>query len=119
MRARNFQNDPRWVVGVVVERHGPLSYSIQLPSGQLWKRHIDHLYEVGNPLLENEDIAETDVVREREETSLVPPRLEQQHTAEAEGPLDTQHEAEGPLDTNQTPQLPRTQSAHEKKSHTQ
>ena len=29
--------------GVVIERKGPLSYTVQTESGMLWRRHIDQL----------------------------------------------------------------------------
>ena len=32
-----------WVEGVIIGRHGPVSYLVQLASGMIWKRHIDHI----------------------------------------------------------------------------
>jgi len=36
----------------VIERSGPLSYIVQVRGEQAWKRHIDHLREVGDTPLE-------------------------------------------------------------------
>ena len=41
--ARNYGHGPKWESGVVVERKGPVSYTVQLESGILWRRHIDQL----------------------------------------------------------------------------
>ena len=40
---RNYGNGPKWMSSVVIERRGPLSYTVQLESGLLWWRHIDQL----------------------------------------------------------------------------
>ena len=42
---RNLREGPRWLLGTVTERRGPLSYLVQVASGQVWKRHVDHLLE--------------------------------------------------------------------------
>ena len=41
--ARNFCGDPNWVEAIVTDRIGSLTYLVQGPSGDLWRRHIDHL----------------------------------------------------------------------------
>ena len=41
--ARNYSSGPKWESAVVVERKGPLSYTVQLDSGVIWRRHIDQL----------------------------------------------------------------------------
>ena len=41
--ARNYRDGPKWMVGVVVERKGPLSYVVQVNHGMLWRRHVDQL----------------------------------------------------------------------------
>ena len=46
--ARNLRDGPRWVLGTVVERRGPLSYLVQVATGVLWRRHIDHLLETAD-----------------------------------------------------------------------
>lgn len=43
--ARNYGRGPKWESAVVVERKGPLSYTVQLNSGVIWRRHIDQLRE--------------------------------------------------------------------------
>lgn len=50
---RNLRDGPRWLQGTVIERKGPLSYLVQLTSGTVWRRHIDHMLEsVDSPLEE-------------------------------------------------------------------
>ena len=41
--ARNYGSGPKWESAVVVERTGPLSYTVQLNSGRIWRRHINQL----------------------------------------------------------------------------
>ena len=40
--ARNYGNGtgPKGESAIVMERKGPLSYTVQLTSGQIWRRHI-------------------------------------------------------------------------------
>ena len=40
---RNFRDGPAWVSATIADRVGPLSYLVELPNGELWRRHIDHL----------------------------------------------------------------------------
>ena len=46
--ARNLRPGPKWIPGTIVGRNGPLSYVVQVEGGQVWKRHIEHLREVGD-----------------------------------------------------------------------
>ena len=41
--ARNFRHGMPWTPAVVVRRLGPVSYLVRLSTGQLWRRHVDHL----------------------------------------------------------------------------
>ena len=41
--ARNYRDQNHWLPGTVVQRLGPLTYSVQLDTGSLWRRHIDQL----------------------------------------------------------------------------
>ena len=50
---RNLRDGPRWLQRTVIERKGPLSYLVQMTSGTVWKRHVDHMLEsVDSPLEE-------------------------------------------------------------------
>ena len=40
--ARNERPGMRWLPGVVEEQVGPLTYRVQIESGQVWRRHVDH-----------------------------------------------------------------------------
>ena len=47
VKARNFRAGSKWVPGVIVERQGPLTYSVEVASGVRWKHHVDHLRDRG------------------------------------------------------------------------
>ena len=44
---RNFRPGDKWVPGEVVKRLGPLTYRVKVKSGDVWKRHIDHVRDRG------------------------------------------------------------------------
>ena len=44
---RNMREGPRWVPGSVVEKLGPVSFLVHVSSGELWRRHVDHIREGG------------------------------------------------------------------------
>ena len=55
----------------VIERKGPLSYLVQLASGTVWKRHVDHMLEsVDSPL--EETVTPEPVTHELEELPRFP-----------------------------------------------
>ena len=58
---RNLRDGPKWVSGVVVGRQGPLSYVVQTTGGEVWKRHVDQIEEVGDPgsVLSEEELIPT------------------------------------------------------------
>ena len=41
--AVNFQGTPKWIHGVIEQQLGPVTFTIRLPDGRLWRRHQDHL----------------------------------------------------------------------------
>ena len=43
--AKNFNSMPTWLPGIVTACLSPLTYSIQLKDGRVWKRHIDHIQQ--------------------------------------------------------------------------
>ena len=43
MWAQNFRDGPDWVPAVVADQVGPLTFLVQLRSGEMWRRHIDSL----------------------------------------------------------------------------
>ena len=49
--ARNLRPGVPWVAGVIIERLGPSTYLVQVDTGQLWKRHLDHLRVRGDQLV--------------------------------------------------------------------
>lgn len=58
---RNLRDGPKWVPGVVIGRQGPLSYVVQTTGGEVWKRHVDQMGEVGDPgsVLSGEELMPT------------------------------------------------------------
>ena len=48
----NLREGPSWIPGTIVGRNGPLSYVVQVKGEQVWKRHIEHLREVGDTPVE-------------------------------------------------------------------
>ncbi|KAL5517154.1 hypothetical protein EMCRGX_G002638 [Ephydatia muelleri] len=58
---RNLRDGPKWVPGVVIGRQGPLSYVVQNTGGEVWKRHVDQIGEVGNSgsVLSGEELTPT------------------------------------------------------------
>ena len=49
----NFAATPKWLSAVLEERLGPLTFSVRLSDGRVWKRHVDHIRsrvpDEGNP----------------------------------------------------------------------
>ena len=68
---RNLRDGPCWLQGTVIEWKGPLSYLVQLASGSVWKRHVDHMLEsVDSPL--EETVTPEPVTHELEELPRFP-----------------------------------------------
>ena len=42
---RDFHSASKWLTGIIVDRTGPISYTIKLPNGNVIRRHVDHLRE--------------------------------------------------------------------------
>ena len=47
--ARSYSVGEKWLSGTIAEKLGPLSYSVKMDNGLLWRRHIDQLLEVSKP----------------------------------------------------------------------
>ena len=43
--ALNFQGKPKWMPPVIENQLGPLTFTVPLNYGRVWKRHQDHLRE--------------------------------------------------------------------------
>ena len=41
--ARSFRSGPSWIRATVVEKLGPVTYTVRIPDGQCWKRHAEQL----------------------------------------------------------------------------
>ena len=44
----NLRPGPKWVVGIVRKKTGPLSYVVETDYKQVWRRHVDHLKIFGD-----------------------------------------------------------------------
>ena len=68
--ALNFQGKPKWMPTVIENQLGPLTFTVRLSDGRLWKRHQDHIRE------RRPDETETvDTEQQRPEVLLPPPPL--------------------------------------------
>ena len=45
MMIQNFQGQPKWIPGEIVQKNGSLPYVVKTQTGLFWKRHVDHLKE--------------------------------------------------------------------------
>ena len=89
--ARSWREGPVWVKARVQERLGPVSYSVQLETGELWRRHIDHLREGCGSVTEGNsstEISNPETRPERPTGSAVPETpVPQMPLTPPEGPL--------------------------------
>ena len=85
---RNLRQGLPWIQGTIIERTGPVSYLVQVSDAQIWKRHIDHLREMGDspqqPL--QEPAAETDDMSDPREDEFPDTTPEQITTSERATP---------------------------------
>ena len=44
---KNFRLGPGWIPGTIAEQLGPITFAVTTDNGQLWKRHVDHIMELG------------------------------------------------------------------------
>ena len=40
---RNYRSGPDWIPGTITARKGPVTFTVCVENGQLWKRHVDQL----------------------------------------------------------------------------
>ena len=58
--ARNLRPGDDWVPAIVIERTGPVSYSVETAEHQLWKHHVDQLKTLADSVVvEGQDLAST------------------------------------------------------------
>jgi len=41
--ARNYHQGQPWTSGTITKQDGPLSFTVHVENGQMWKRHVDQL----------------------------------------------------------------------------
>ena len=70
--AFNFQGKPKWMPTVIESQLGPLTFTVRLSDGRLWKRHQDHLRE-----RRHDDTESVGAAQPRPEVLLPPPPLPQ------------------------------------------
>ena len=51
---KNFRPGPNWVPGTITKQDGPVSFTVCVENGQLWKRHIDHIKSLGDREIQHE-----------------------------------------------------------------
>ena len=69
--AMNFAGTPKWQPGVLEEKTGPVSYTVRLADGRVWRRHCDHLRK---RLPAETEGTELDQWRHLQQPVLLPPR---------------------------------------------
>ena len=92
---RNLRPGPSWIPGTIVSRNGPLSYVVQVKGEQVWKRHIEHLREMGDTPVEEQTEPRSDDQIPIDESESFPV------TSDVEGdatthPTDVQSNSSGP-----------------------
>ncbi len=70
--ALHFQGKPKWMPTVIENQLGPLTFTVRLSDGRLWKRHQDHLRE-----RRPDETKTVGAEQERPEVQLPPPPLPQ------------------------------------------
>jgi len=60
---KNFARGPVWVSGHITCQNGPVSYSVELQDGRIWKRHVDHLRKrwQNDPIVPPDDSQDWDI----------------------------------------------------------
>ena len=66
---KDSKNPSQWLPGVVVKQRGPVSYLVKLNTGQVWRKHVDQIRQVGNDSSESE-IATSPVISQEPTSSL-------------------------------------------------
>ena len=63
---KNLRPGPKYVVGVILQKLAPYSYSVEVQHGLIWKRHVNHLLKL------------EDAEQDRQYSSNVPKDLEEE-----------------------------------------
>ena len=77
----------QWVQATVVARKGPVTYLVRLPTGECWKRHIDHLLACGRPTSRNNQDVEQEVTSTPSTSDDLPLTPYMTHTTDREREL--------------------------------
>ena len=48
---KNFSYGPKWLCGNIIQKSGPVSYVVQLTSGGVFRRHVDHIRLRSSPIV--------------------------------------------------------------------
>ena len=40
---RDYRGESKWIAGTVLRKLGPVSFQVDVGTGQVWKRHVDEL----------------------------------------------------------------------------
>jgi len=70
--ARNYHPGEDWILGTVIKKRGPHSYTVQVSNGQLWHQQIDQLNEM-------EDSPQTNVAEKSSDIDCQAYRTNQHH----------------------------------------
>ena len=92
---RNFLQGTPWLPGVVKECCGPLTYMVEVESGVLWRRHVDH-------------------IKDRHELELVGEETETEHQRMSEDAVEnTNKDQQISVDTNESTEAAGQEVVHQ------
>ena len=60
--ARNYSKGEKWVPAIVVAQTGPVSYTVQTKSDEIWRRHVDQLLSSTNTSDEPDQVETQDYI---------------------------------------------------------
>ena len=71
--ARDYRSKIKWQPGTISERNGPRSYSVAVPDGRIWSRHVDQLLQDSPPKVQEAEHIPSNLGNQREPQDLSVP----------------------------------------------
>ena len=81
---KNFSYGPKWLCGNIIEKSGPVSCVVQLTSGGVCRRHVDHIRKRSSSMLQP---TVSDLSDDAEPTPALQPSLPTSLSSEASTPV--------------------------------
>ena len=83
---KNFSYGPKWLCGNIIEKSGPVSYVVQLMSGGIFRRHVDHIRMRSSSIMQP---TVSDLSDEAEPTPVSQPLLPTPLSSKASTPVES------------------------------